>query len=678
MKQKSTTTKFILVIIFCLVLGFGFGKGEKAEAAVVDKGYCYCFKENDSTPYTSPNSDNTYTKNSCDTACQGLGYHDGMVTDKSPEKVNFVGGISKGKKASGPDSCSGAGEWKDNFINCLLLTILNLMVSLLQLSTALFEWIMAPENITSVIGNDVIYSAWGTVRDVLNVSFIMFLLFSAFATVFQIDKYSYKNILKTLVIMALLVNFSFPISRFIIDVSNMMMYYFASALGMDAGKTVIGFADATGLPEIIYSGGIGNASTTALFTAVIFIFIFAVTVLTITVLFVIRTIALAILIIFSSLAFVGTAIPPLASYASDWWSKLFKYAFFGPIMLFMIYIASTLMTALAKSGMSSMKDIATDQSGDPDTIAALSFFVIPIVILWMGLGIAQSMSIAGAGAVVGKAQGFMKGAGKWTVRAPFKYTGATGTYKKFSDDFKKTGKLFGKKIPLMGTNPREEREERLAGFMSGGRKGYKDASQNIKNKKIAEAVDKNKKEDKSKIQLENELTSTNEATKMAAALTLAEKGLISDIALLEKTLKAAGSGPKGDEIRARITDKIPKDKLSDLVKTGNDLKRVTDLVGGSGSTQSDSLRKRLKEENNAKALIEYDHTYGGKTKAEAYKENLKGLSAEKIAKQRGGLLSDNDFHTEYFSTIGDPAFIQETAKKMNLDDRADWRRRRII
>ena len=98
------------------------------------------------------------------------------------------------------------------------------------------------------------------------------------------------------------------------------------------------------------------------------------------------------------------------------------------------------MTALAKSGMSSMKDIATDQSGDPDTIAALSFFVIPIVILWMGLGIAQSMSIAGAGAVVGKAQGFMKGAGKWAMSP------ATGGYKLAKFGTKKLGHMIDRDI----------------------------------------------------------------------------------------------------------------------------------------------------------------------------------------------------------------------------------------
>lgn len=421
MKTKIQTKKLILIAIFCLVIGFGFGKGEKAEAAeAVDcssidpsaKGQCGCqnsiLPDKDRFNVTCQAcSDSTkvspYKENDCTWAKNGTGY------TWLPDQLNIGKQTVVANDSSG-NYCSTAQSI--HLVDCILLALLNFFVWLTTLASTIFTWIMDPKSITDILSSNAIYGGWTLVRDALNVSFIMFLLFSAFATVFQIDKYSYKKTLLTIVIMALLVNFSFPISRFVIDVSNMMMFYLADTLNIGSTKAdeIVKFADVAGLPKILKSSV--GANTTALLAAIVFVFIFAVTILTISILFLIRTIALAILIIFSSLAFVGAAIPPLSSYASDWWKKLFNYSFFGPIMLFMMYIASSLMTEISKSVPLDMAKIATNDTVAPENIATLSFFAIPIVILWMGLGIAQSMSIAGASAVVGKSKGFMSWAGK--------------------------------------------------------------------------------------------------------------------------------------------------------------------------------------------------------------------------------------------------------------------------
>ncbi len=364
-QKKTNPRKIFLTIIFILVIGFGFGFGKGTEALAENLG--------------SPIQD-----------------------------INTL------KEATGDgnaDSC----DFLFHPIDCTLLALLDLFVKLTTLASTLFKWIMGPNNISSILSSKAIYEGWALVRDALNVSFIMFLLFSAFATVFQIDKYSYKKTLLTIVIMALLVNFSFPISRFIIDVSNMMMYYFADTLsiGSDKKDIIVGFADIADLPNILHPK-VGN-DTTSLLAAVVFAFIFMITMLTISVLFVIRTLALAVLIIFSSLAFVGTAVPPLAKHSGDWWKKLFDYSFFGPIMLFMMYIASSLMNEIQKDGLINMTELSIQNTKSGAYVASLAFFFLPIIILWIGLGIAKEMSGSAGSAIVGKAQGFMKGAGKWTA-----------------------------------------------------------------------------------------------------------------------------------------------------------------------------------------------------------------------------------------------------------------------
>ena len=318
----------------------------------------------------------------------------------------------------------------------------------------------------AVIDNAAIYTAWAMVRDVLNIAFILMLLFSAFATIFQVDKFSYKRILLTLVIMALLVNFSYPIARFIIDLSNVMMYYFVNALHIGDAPSGSFFVkitkDSGALGSIIYpSQGVGS-DTTFLLSAVIFTFIYAITLLVIAVMFVIRTVALAILVIFSSLAFTGSFIPFLSSHASSWWNNLFKYAFFGPIMIFMLYIASQMMSFIGVATRGSMDKIAANQSNSPGFIAAVAFFAVPLVILWFGLGVAQSMSIIGASAVTGRGKKFAIWAGGFAATAPFrgtswavKQTGLPGGMKNRYDKFRKTG--------FFGSDKREEREAMWSG-----------------------------------------------------------------------------------------------------------------------------------------------------------------------------------------------------------------------
>lgn len=283
---------------------------------------------------------------------------------------------------------------------------------LMPAANTLFVWAVKVDNFKMVVANPAIYTSWKIVRDFLNIAFILVLLFSAFATIFQVEKYSYKKILLNLVLMALLVNFSFPIARFIIDVSNVLMYTLMNMLFAEgqngAGKALAMIGDKAGISAIM--GGETNASIAAMLAAIIFGFIMAITMVAIGVMFVIRMIALAILIIFSPVAFVASILPATSSYASDWWNQLFKYAFFGPIMIFMLYIAVTTMQSMA-SVQASFKISAASESDAPNFIGNMAFFVIPIAILWIGMGTAQKMSIAGAGAVMGGAQKLIKGVG---------------------------------------------------------------------------------------------------------------------------------------------------------------------------------------------------------------------------------------------------------------------------
>ena len=304
------------------------------------------------------------------------------------------------------DVCPGISKLPDiTWIACVLLVFLKFVGWILGVAVSLFAWIIDAEKMRAIMVHPAIFKSWKIVRDFLNIGFILVLLFSAFSTIFQVDKYNYKKILLWLVIMALLVNFSYPITRFIIDASNVLMYTimnnFFGAYAGDSQKILTqemgGFDE---LRAIITDSG-AKTGLPQLLASIVFVFILALTILSMAVLFLIRTIALTILIIFSPVAFIGSVIGK----GGQWWDYLFKYALFGPIMVFMLAISINIMKA--------MGSVPID-GGSESIVTSMSRFVIPIVVLWIGMGVAQKMGIEGASEVIGKAQGIAKGIAKWS------------------------------------------------------------------------------------------------------------------------------------------------------------------------------------------------------------------------------------------------------------------------
>lgn len=634
LKIKIIQNKRLLltaIFLFAIVVGFGFSDVKRALA-----GVCIYTTRDTATGDTTTGLKTTVSdSNACDTFIENssttaLEYLREGYTETEEEARELIQATADTSGSTDPTSATGSGDicgvldwFSSTFFNCLLLKILAFIGYLVSAAATLFEWIIDADNLKKVLSNSVLYTIWMEVRDILNISFILVLLFSAFCTVFQVEKFNYKKILLTLILMALLVNFSFPISRVIIDFSNVIMFSFLKSMGGGSGSFAK-IASTGELAKIIHPGTIPDISY--LFAAIVFTFILAVTFIIIAILMIIRTVALAILIIFSPIAFVGSIVPFLSSQASKWWDALFKYSFFGPIMVFMMYVSIKLMSIMA-SHKASFKTIAGLQTSDTSMaalVAAYSFFAIPIVILWIGLGTAQSMSIAGASAVVGRGQKFMnwvgKGftdAGKWGVKAPFrgvwwgaKQTGIPGGMKIKYDELKKKGRF--------GSEAREGREARVAGGK---------AEADYKAKKRKEIRDKWKDAGgASDAQINAALASKNDYERQAAAMEAAEKKGFSGLAQFQTAKAAVHADP--------LLSKLFDDKV---------------------------------KEKHIRFVIEDDISSGTAPNV-AYKNGLEKLSPEQMAKQVGlhenidtnadlqnyiltEVAPDNEYHKEFFKKL---------------------------
>jgi len=282
--------------------------------------------------------------------------------------------------------------------------------------TLLFVYIVDADTTRAILDAQVIDVTWVLVRDLLNLSFILILLFSAFATIFHIERFHLRSILLRLVIMALLVNFSLPITKAIIDVFNIVMYFFLHSLFPQNGtgyEPVEIFGRSINIMDVFVPNfDAKTSSVTYTFFAVIFSFFYSISMVVIGVLFVIRLVALAILMVLSPIGFVASILPSTQGIASRYWNNLFKYAMAGPILVFTLFFSMTFMAYNHDIAFSKDSDIritipadtAATNAAQTSNIANIAFLAIPVIILWSGIITSSAMSDAASGMVTGAAR----------------------------------------------------------------------------------------------------------------------------------------------------------------------------------------------------------------------------------------------------------------------------------
>lgn len=489
-----------------------------------------------------------------------------------------------------------------------------------SMAITLFEWAVNPDYTSGpggLLNRASVYTMWQFIRDFFNLFFIMTLLYTAFTIVFQVAS-NYKKTLLSIVLAALFVNFSFPITRVIIDVANVPMYYFINQIGStNENKEILGTVlSASKIQGILIPGsesGIGDVNikdmgVAQLLMAIIFLFIFSVTLLVLAVLFVIRLVALVVLLIFSSVGFAASVIPGLGKYSGMWWEKLWQYTFFGPAAMLMLFVATRFFAEIAQDNTKAQfveSAIANVASSEAGFVSSMAMFTIPIIMLWMAIGLATSMSIMGAGAVAGQGQKFIKGAARKFSgynAAKRNIDSYSATRKKRQDEINKSnmGGSFGK----WANKTQDDTHGKLGKMPYVGRfvPGSKAAStrfEDMKTKEKYEKAEENKKNGVSDTELRTQLKSTDDVVAAAAAMTLSERKAITSADEFDTALKALGDNTK--EVATLISN-----------ASSGALNLTTEQYGkatSSGVFAKDARLKgmlddKLREKGKAKVLVE--------------------------------------------------------------------------
>ena len=324
----------------------------------------------------------------------------------------------------------------------VLAVIAAFCTSFVEFGAKVLDFTLNPSlyNFTS---NTMIVQGWTMVRDICNLFFLLVLLFIAMCTILKIEKYHAKKTLLTLIIMALLINFSKPIAVFIFDGSQLLMNFFLSQMGQtgtgQTTSTVV--AKATQIADLVYKSlpGYWGSDDTSLniavqyLFAVVFLFMLGVAFFVTALMLIIRIVVIMLLIIVSPFAFFAAIIPDFSKMSSQWWSSLFEYSYYGPAAAFFLLLATQLDNALPHLTNSETASQFSAQNFNT-TINNIIHYLVVLIFLYASIFMAKKFGGAAGAAIVGNANRFMKwGAGMtktggvWGAGA--RVTGAADVYK---------------------------------------------------------------------------------------------------------------------------------------------------------------------------------------------------------------------------------------------------------
>ena len=268
--------------------------------------------------------------------------------------------------------------------------------------------------------------AWKVIRDVANMGFIFVLLYAAIKTIVGQGGETQK-LIKNIVIVAILINFSLFFTKVAIDVSNVvaMTFYDAIAPGSlnstEWGETGIAnsLMDSLNLQSIWRGGALGEGDKLLVIGVMgtILCLIAAFVFFAIALMFIIRFVVLIFVLILSPLAFISMILPgDQANKVSKQWSEaLLGQAVFAPAYFLLTWIVIKISRKLIPTdggdilGALQNTAAAGTTTSNPDSIGILVNFFIVIAMLIFSLVTAKEIS-SKSGAMVGKATSWATGA----------------------------------------------------------------------------------------------------------------------------------------------------------------------------------------------------------------------------------------------------------------------------
>ncbi len=291
--------------------------------------------------------------------------------------------------------------------------VLNWVLSwLTSLAIGLFETVISQSFNTDLFNATFIQEAWMMVKEFSNLVIVFFLIIIAAVTILDVgigglSSYNAKKILPKLIFVALAVNFSLVIAKFILDIVQSPMFFIAKSSVIIGGRqTGIG-EGIRYLSEVANVGGDFSTTLSYLKSIVsdtesislvarevarflILLFLGA-AMLTLAINLLLRIIGLWFIMILAPISWVISILPfsAFSSALGAWWRSFFGWASYGFMAVFFMYLTAIILRAVEiDSQLNNAFNLNFNLINANRIISNLLFsgkYLIAVVGMWMAL-----------------------------------------------------------------------------------------------------------------------------------------------------------------------------------------------------------------------------------------------------------------------------------------------------
>ncbi|GEM_PF-1971819 len=267
-----------------------------------------------------------------------------------------------------------------------------------------------------------LYDIWLKMVNLAEIMFLLVFLVIIFATITQqdigyFDQYTIKKVLPRLVVAAILVQASFLLVGFMVDIGNVMGAGIEDLLRAATGpQSDASFAHV--LTNLVGIGLAGALALGAVLGAASWVAIapllasMAISLLVVFLVLGLRFLLIAILIVVSPLAMVAWVLPNTRHWAKDWMELLFRLVLMYPIIVGVISLAG-LVNSILPAGSSTADSVGAGMAGNliKPIVVIAAFLIIPVTFKLAGKGLTRAYDLMNGHAQRGK--GALKSSDFW-------------------------------------------------------------------------------------------------------------------------------------------------------------------------------------------------------------------------------------------------------------------------
>ena len=300
--------------------------------------------------------------------------------------------------------------------------ILQVSAELTNLSAKLFDFTTQRFvlQISTLFKNDAggdekyIYGGWSVIRDLANIAAFFGAVYTGFRYITGSDSLDFKKAVTKLILYSILVNFSFPIAKFLIDVSNVIslqIYGGITEYTAGANKLSDKILASMNLNSLISNVGtlkpnIPFSSFTIYWLSIFYLIAAFAAFLYSSLMILVRSFILLACVILSPLMFLNFAFPKLTELHEKWRENFFGQLIFAPVLMFGFWLSFILLEAV---GLNSGG--VTSVGLGENSYSSLISMLLAIVTLFMTVKVASSVSGGAGKSISGMVGGGMKGLG---------------------------------------------------------------------------------------------------------------------------------------------------------------------------------------------------------------------------------------------------------------------------